>query len=220
MMSDPDRSVAEFSTDDGWSTDDSNDNTMQLNRNQDADDQTEQKNFSQKETNSVRRLKVGMISILCLSALATGLLSFWYLRRTEYSKFQTLFEDDASKLGQSLNGNVVNALSSLDLMSTIMVANARSANNEFPTASIPYFGNVASKVLSMSVAINLWILMLVDGIEERLKWEEYAWSQRSFVNETLLLMKTDPNYSGDIPWNISMKPSIHDDYNPIPYNES
>jgi hypothetical protein len=221
MVSDPESQADECSTDDGFSIDDSQDNSaMKLDRKQDSDSQRQQQQFSQKETKSVRRLKIGMIFILCISAIATGGISFWYLRRTEYSKFRTIFEDDSSKLGESVYGNVINALASLDLMSTMMVANARAAGNEFPTSSTPYFANVASKILSMSVALTLSTTMLVDGIQQRLQWEEYAWNHRTFVNESLQIMETDPAYSGEIPWNITMKPSIHDDDNPIPYNES
>jgi hypothetical protein len=41
--------------------------------------------------------------------------------------------------------------------------------------------------------------MLVDGMEQRLQWEEYAWNHRSFVNETLLIQDTDQNFLEDIP---------------------
>jgi hypothetical protein len=74
--------------------------------------------------------------------------------------------------------------------------------------------------LSLSATFTVWTTMLVNGTEQRMQWEEYAWDHRSFVNETLNIMETDPAYSGDIPWNISMKQSLHDGYNVLPYNES
>jgi hypothetical protein len=215
---------SECSSDDGLSIDDSyGKNAMQLNRSTHSSNDrfsVTQQQLSQKETNSVRRLKTSMISILTLSAIAAGMLTYWYLHCTEYKKFQSMFEDDATKLGQSLYGNVINVLSSLDLISTLMVANARAANEEFPFTKIPSFGNIATKTLSTSIATNLWTVPLIDGLQERIRWEEYAWNHRSFINETLQTMTTDPNYYGDIPWNISMKQSLHGDYHDIPYNES
>jgi hypothetical protein len=223
-MSDDDMlSIDAFSIDDAISIDDSNDNTLQLNRSiHSSTDRINQQlqQLSQKETNSVRKLKIGMMVILTLSAVATGTISYWYLRHTERSKFRIMFEDDASKLGQSLYGNIINAASIVDLFATMMITNARAANDEYPFTSIPYFGNLASKYLSLSISINIWSVMLVNGTEQRSRWENYAWSQRFHVNETLKAMESDPNYRGEVPWNISMNPSIHDDNDNVPYNES
>jgi hypothetical protein len=210
----------DYSTDDGLSLDDSKEVQLQLSTKHQTKDQIEQLQFSQKETKSVRQLRIWMIVILCSSAITAGVLSYWYLRRTEYAKFQSMFHDDASKLGQSLYGGVINAFATMDLLSTVMVTHARSANETWPLTTLPYYGNIVSKMLSMSVAINVWTVMLVDGNEQRSQWEEYAWNHRSFVNETLAIMESDPTYFGDIPWNVPMKPNLHDDNNPLPYNES
>jgi hypothetical protein len=180
----------------------------------------EEQQLSQKETKNVHRLKLGMITILTLSAIAAGVLSFWYLRRTEYLKFEGMFDDDASKLGLSLYANVMTTFGSLELLATTMITHADAANETWPLSTIPHFGNVASKVLSMSAAINLWNVISINGTQERLQWEEYAWQRRSFVNETIQIMETDPTYSGEMPWNIPMKKQIHDDHDTLPYNVS
>jgi hypothetical protein len=216
------------STDDGWSDSPENQlrsTTTTMNQQQeqlDAQQQQQQQNqLSHKETKNVRRLKLGMITVLGVSAIVAGVLSFWYLRRQEKIKFQTMFRDDASKVGQSLYGSVMDAFGTMDVLSTMMVTHANSANETWPLTTLPHYGNVVSKILSMSVAFNVWTVVLVDGTEQRLRWEEYSWNQRSFVNETLRIMNTDPAYSGKIPWNIPTYRSLHDaDNNPLPYNET
>jgi hypothetical protein len=208
------------STDYGTVIDVAHETQLELSMKHQSVGQQQQQQLSQKETQSVRRLKLGMITILTVSAIVTGVLSFWYLRRTEHLKFQSMFHDDASKLGQSMYGGVIHVFGSLDLLSTMMVTHAHSANETWPLTTLPHYGIIASKILSLSAAFNIWTTMLVNGTEQRLQWEEYAWDHRSFVNETLHIMETDPAYSGEIPWNISMKQSLHDDYNEIPYNES
>jgi hypothetical protein len=179
-----------------------------------------QPQLSQKETKHVRQLRIWMIVILSISAVTLGVITFWYLRSTEYQRFEDMFRDDALKLNQGLNSNTLNVFGSMDLLSTLLVAQAHSAGEKFPFTTLPHYANIASKILSMSAAISLWTDMLVDGIEQRLQWEEYAWERRSLVNETLTIMDTDPNFHGDIPWNVSMVESLQGDYDPILYNES
>jgi hypothetical protein len=176
--------------------------------------------LSEKETKSVGRLRIGMMLLLIISAIIAGSLSYWYLRRTEHNRFQSMFRDDASKLSQALNTNILNMFGSLDLLSTIMVTHSNAADETFPFTTIPHFANIASKLLSMSAALTLITQILVDGKKQRLKWENYAWKHRSIVNNTLEMMETDPNYYGNVPWNISTVKSLHGDFEPVPYNES
>jgi hypothetical protein len=176
--------------------------------------------LSLKETKGVRRLRLGMIIILIISATAAGALSFWYLRRTEHNKFQTMFHDDAQKLNQGLRSNLLNIIASLDLLSTVTITHASGSGEKFPFTTVPHFANIASKTLSMSAAINVISHVFVDGQEQRMEWEDYAWKNQYIVNESLRIMETDPNFHGDVPWNISIIESLHGDYDPVPYNES
>jgi hypothetical protein len=133
-------------------------------------------------------------------------------------KFVSTFEDDSLKLSQSLFAGVVNTFAALDLLSTVMVAHASAVNDSWPLTTLPHFGNIASKALSMSAAINVWSVMLVDGVEKRREWEDYAAEHLHIhVNETLHLMETDVNYGGEIPWDIPRQFTLHDDENPVPY---
>ena len=79
-------------------------------------------------------------------------------------------------------------------------------------------------LVSPSCAVKLfriapWTFLIVEA-DQRKAWEEYAWSNRYIVNETLRIMETDPNYYGPIPWDVPLKYSIHSDYTDVPYNES
>jgi hypothetical protein len=172
------------------------------------------------ETNDVRRGRIIVITLLLLSALSAGFF-FWSLRRSERNLFRATFNDDALKLSESLFSGVMNTFASLDLLSTVMVSHARTANDSWPFTTLPHFPIVAAKTLSMSAAVSVAATMLIDGAYQRKQWEKYAWKYgRSLVNETLHIMQTDFNYFGEIPWNVPLTYSVHDDYNPIPYNQS
>jgi hypothetical protein len=184
--------------------------------------QLQQPSLSQKETQNVSRLRRAVVIILVLSAATAGVLSFWYLHRAEKAKFQSSYKDYAHKVGQSMYSGVINTLATLDLLATIQVTHAASANESFPYTTLPNFANVVAKMLSRSAGINIWSVMLVNGTEARQQWETYvATKQEEHVTNTLKVMETDPNYYGAIPYEVPIVPEIHDgDLQPLPYNES
>jgi hypothetical protein len=192
---------------------DQNDRNGQLQHNAESVQECE-------ETNDVRRGRIIVFTLLILSAMSSGFFD-WSLRRAEYNNFQSIFHDDSSKLSEALFTGVMNTFASMDLLSTVMVTHARAANEQWPFTTLPYFGNIAAKMLSMSTAITVASMMLVDGADQRKQWEEYAWKHgRKYVNETLHLMATDANYRGEIPWDVPLVYSIHSANNTVSYNES
>jgi hypothetical protein len=169
------------------------------------------------ETSSVRRGRIVVFNLLVLSAISAGFF-YWSLRRSEYKKFQITFDDDSTKLSNALFASVMNTLASMDLLSTVIVAHAKASNETWPFVTLPHFGNIASKTLSMSSAISFCTVVLVNGTLQRHRWEEYAWGKmQTTINETFQIMETDVKYQGEIAWNSTFPYMLHDDYNPLAY---
>jgi hypothetical protein len=87
----------------------------------------------------------------------------------------------------------MNTFASLDLLATAMVAHADATNTTFPFVTLPHFANHAAKILSMSAGISLWTFLIVKANQRR-EWEEYAWSHRYIVNETLHIIKNGSEF--------------------------
>jgi hypothetical protein len=190
--------------------------------NRSSRNQQQQPALSHKETRNVVRLRRGVVIILVLSAVTAGILSFWYLHRVEQLKFESAYQDYAHKVAQSMYGGVMNTFATLDLLGTIMVTHASSANEVWPYQTLPNFANIVAKMLTGSAGITIWSMMLVNGTEERVQWEKYASAkQADHINTTLQMMETDPNYYGTIPYDVPIVKEIHDgSLIPVPYNES
>jgi hypothetical protein len=204
------------------STSDTNTNKNSNATNGQSQRSIQQPTLSQKETRNVIYLRRGVVIILVLSAATAGILSFWYLYRAEKIKFQTAYNDYAYKIGQSMYSGVLNTFATLDLLSTVMVTHAGSANETWPYTTLPNYANVVAKMLSQSAGITIWSMMLVNGTDGRQQWETYVASKQvQHVANTLGMMETDPNYYGTIPYDVPIVPEIHDgSLIPLPYNES
>jgi hypothetical protein len=173
--------------------------------------------IGKKETRVVFRLRLVVIFILVASAICVALAAFFYTSSSEYSKFEENFQDDAFKVLHTVGSGVENTFSSLDLLATTMVSYARARKYEWPFVTLPDYANRVSKTQTMSVSLALWCVMIVEA-KLRTTWEDYAWSNRGMVQETLKVQATDVNYHGPTYEDVPLNHSIHSDYGPLPYN--
>lgn len=175
--------------------------------------------IAKKETKDVGRLRLIVMTILLSSSLGVALTAYFFTKKTEATKFDENFKNDAYKVMESIGYSVENTFSSLDMMAIDILAQGRSLNATWPFVVIPYFANRASKFLSLCAGIYLMTNVFVKN-EQRSQWEDYSWKNREWVNDTLKIMATDPNYHGRIYEDVPVDSSIQSDYGPVPYNET
>ena len=174
--------------------------------------------LAKRETKDVFRLKILVLVFLALCTSGVACLVYFYTENQEVYQFETQFHSDANKVLDAIGDGVETTFGALDIMATMMISHAKSSNDEWPFVTLPNFANHASKIRSMSIGMLLWSAVIV-SYDNRIAWESYADENRGWVNSTIGIMETDPNYHGPLVWDGPISRPIYGDYGPIPYNE-
>lgn len=165
----------------------------------------------------VIRLKFVLLVLFFLSAVGISFSVYIFSRRAELARFEDHIVNDANKLLDAIRTTIENTVGSLDSLSTTIVAHANATNQTWPFVTMSQFANCASKSLSVSVNFKLIVSNVVSN-EQRLDWESYSWDNSGWINHSLNVQQTDPNFFGEIIWNAERSREIYGTYGQSPYN--
>ncbi|KAL3940795.1 MAG: hypothetical protein SGBAC_004733 [Bacillariaceae sp.] len=160
------------------------------------------------ETKAVKSLRLVSISFLfCVLPIAVGI--FLYTKDHEMQVFESHYFEYANKVLESIGATLENSFGALDSLATSVVIATNTANQTFPNIGISNFGIHAAKTLALSRAQVLVMCPVVEGkqFEAWSNWTEQE--GRTWVDETVNIQKTDPNYFGPIVEEYVTRDEIH-----------
>jgi hypothetical protein len=160
-----------------------------------------------KESKDVARLRLVVLFVIFISAVAVAVSVYIIIRRQEMNKFDEAVISETEKIVNSVVDGMRHLIGSLDMFSTLVISHARNTNSKWPFVTVPDFPNHASKLLSNGVG-NTLIMSVIVTPENRLQWEQYSVENSNIVQSALRIMETDKNYHGDINWNYTISPVI------------
>jgi hypothetical protein len=152
---------------------------------------------TQRDTKKLRFLKVSVGVILLLSALIIADNAFKYITRNEKQQFRTSFESEARKLFETIGSQFDQTIGSLNLMAVMLVSHAHNQGNVWPFVTLPDFALHASKLIPLTQGLFVTVLPMVYPSNKQ-TWEDYAFKEDYWVNESLALQKNWNGYHGDI----------------------
>jgi hypothetical protein len=171
-----------------------------------------------KENQDVTIIRLIAFSVLLLSAIVCGIVVFTYVRGSERTKFENQFTQNVHKVFGSMGSKIENTFASIDAFATAIVSHVATTNQIWPYILIPDFPVRAAKTRSITLGVYIETAVLVKA-NERVPWESFAWENRDWVNKSLVIQKTDPNFFGPSYWNTTATQSIYGDEGDIPYEE-
>jgi hypothetical protein len=96
------------------------------------------------------------------------------------------------------------ALGSLDSTAVSFDTIAASSNQIYPFVTIPYYGiHIAKSVLPLTKSLEVTVIPVVRGLEQRLQWEQYAAMNNTYlplwINQTIDLQENWSKFYGPKP---------------------
>ena len=174
------------------------------------------------ESDAVFRLRLVLITLLLASAAAVAFGVYKITSEAEYSEFSNKYDDDASKIFESVAANMHSTLGAIDAFVVGIVSMAKAADQSWPFVTVPDFAIRAAKLRS-TAHTALTRLVVVVNAAQRVRWETYS-SQSKWVEESLETQKNDQGYKGTVvdPDNYTALPivPIWDYQGQTPYNST
>ncbi|KAG7355294.1 adenylate and guanylate cyclase catalytic domain containing protein [Nitzschia inconspicua] len=135
--------------------------------------QQRQEDFTEKETRSVRKLKILVFGSLFLSMVAVALTAYFLTSKAEQDNFELQFHDDAYKLLGNMGRNIERIFEASDAFVANIASFAAHSNQTWPFVVIPDFAVRAEKVRSMCGAVYVNTYHVVQD-NQRSEWEAYT----------------------------------------------
>mmetsp|Transcript_45320 Transcript_45320/g.109732 ORF Transcript_45320/g.109732 Transcript_45320/m.109732 type:complete len:193 (+) Transcript_45320:296-874(+) len=160
------------------------------------------------ETKAVKTLRlISIFFLFCVIPIAIGV--YLYTANAEDEEFENQYFEFANKVLESIGATLENSFGALDNLATSVVAAAHAANQTFPNIRVANFGIHAAKTLSLSRAKIIVMCPVVKGGQFE-AWHNWTLQEgRTWVDETVNVQKTDPNYFGPIVEEYFTRDEIH-----------
>lgn len=177
-----------------------------------------QETIGKKETRQVQQIKLLTLLVLLLSMVGVAVGVFKYSSNSETKAFEEQFYDDANKILESVGTNFERALGSLDAFAANIASHARSTNQTWPFVTIPDYAIRAAKIRTGILSFGIFLNPVVTP-DQRLQWEQYAFENNGWVNESLRLQEHDKNFYGPILY-FTPEMEVFGNNGKIPYNST
>mmetsp|Transcript_6633 Transcript_6633/g.10131 ORF Transcript_6633/g.10131 Transcript_6633/m.10131 type:complete len:1139 (+) Transcript_6633:135-3551(+) len=137
-----------------------------------------------------------IFGLFCAVPLALGV--YFYTSISEKKQFEQQYEQYASKVLEAIGSTLENSFGALDNLALGVVASARAANQTWPNVRVADFSLRAAKTLSLSRAkVLVTCPLVVDETYD--SWTNWTAKEGTiWVDETLAVQATDPNFYGPI----------------------
>jgi hypothetical protein len=180
-----------------------------------------QPNIGLKETIKVRRLRIIIGIVLCISATILSVTTFRYVQQSEYDTFVMNYRQDANKVIVGMGQQMEQTLTIFDSYTSMIVSMAQQTNQIWPFVTIPNFAVTGSKLRSATAGIQISLSTVVKS-SQRLEWENYTSVYGpKWANETLYIQANDANYFGVNDFNYRIDDTIYSDLEgTLPYNDT
>jgi len=181
-------------------SEDEDDDSILTNGNHDDDDDDEKRSpdlqvtLAKRESKAVLGMRFLVFGVLIASTIVVAALVYYYTAHSERAQFEFSFATDAQKVLQGIATSLAYTLGGADAMVVSMVSYANATNQTWPFVTIPDFGVRAEKIMGLTNAIYMSLLLYVTP-EQRDKWQKYSAEHGpQWVEQTLELQKRENMY--------------------------
>jgi hypothetical protein len=140
-----------------------------------------------------------------------------YTSGVEQQSFKDAFAIDANKVLEAIGNSLDKTMGAVDAYAVSLMSSVRATNQTWPFVYIPDFPVRTAKVLSLSESIYIGVFPIVTR-ETRSEWEAFSLEYAKWVNISMKIQESDPNYHGPVFYNWTAKGEIHHDFFDIPQN--
>jgi hypothetical protein len=169
----------------------------------------EQEEIAKSETTAVFWLRLTVLLVMILSALAVALSVYFYTSGSEQDEFETQFISDSVKVLESVGLTLDTTFGAADAFVLKLVAYARYSNSSWPYVTLPNHAVQAAKLLSLSKAFYVSQSYLVSE-EQRALWEPYSVANDAWVYEAIEVEKKAARFDGLLEGPILTSPDLYD----------
>lgn len=158
----------------------------------------EKLNVAKRETLAVFRLRLLVVAVLLLAALAVSLIVYIVTDQAEQDEYKHQFDAASKKVLESFMDIFSSKLQAISSLGVALTANGEDQDGEWPFMTISRFHHRASNARSQSGALLLHVNPMVTH-DERGDWENYVVSNQSqWIEEGLHYQKhVDMFHFGD-----------------------
>jgi hypothetical protein len=146
-------------------------------------------------TRVVSYMRLLVLAVLLTSMASTATIVYLYTSREETSHFKQSFTDDTNHVVEALSETLYTTMGAVDSYIVSLMSLCKSTHQSWPFVSVPDAAVRLSKLRSLSKGVFVQQAHIV-AESQRLAWEKYTANHNAWVNESLVLQTTDPNYYG------------------------
>ena len=132
-----------------------------------------QRQLAAKEIQTVRRIKLFVVTSLLVLTTSVALGAYFLSANQEFWDFEAQYQEDATKLLQTVGKNLVLTLSAADAFTVSITSLAAATNQSWPFVVVPDFAVRAEKIRTLANAILVNTYPIV-APEERAEWEDFT----------------------------------------------
>jgi class 3 adenylate cyclase len=144
-----------------------------------------QRQLAAKEIQTVRRIKLFVVTSLLVLTTSVALGAYFLSANQEFWDFEAQYQEDATKLLQTVGKNLVLTLSAADAFTVSITSLAATTNQSWPFVVVPDFAVRAEKIRTLANAILVNTYPIV-APEERAEWEDFtARTGKAQVDESI-----------------------------------
>lgn len=159
---------------------------------------------NQSKTMLVKRYKWVAVGVLLFSSIFIAAGVYCYAHNSEEVRWSNSFVSEANKLDMAIQHSMLSNMIAMDAFATDMISLAKYTKQTWPFVTIPDFAIKANKLLSSSDGFAISLQPFIDGLSQRLAFENYTRRMAStWVNETLHIQDNDPYYYGEVSYQVS-----------------
>jgi hypothetical protein len=153
--------------------------------------------LAKRDTKRVLHLKVLVVLFLVLSATIISVVVYTYITHNEQKQFKAKFRNDAEKVHTSIATSIQRSPGALNAIAVTLVSYANDKGIEWPFVALPDFALHASKMLPATNGLYVSVVPIVAPAQKR-QWEEFAYQNDIWVNQSLALQEVWNGYQGEI----------------------
>jgi hypothetical protein len=173
--------------------------------------------IAKKETRAILWLRLAVVVVLVTSIIGVSLAVYSYTKESEQESFENQFQNDATKVLESIGTTLEKAMGAFDVLAVTLVSSAQTLNQTWPFVTMPNFGVHVAKLLPLSKAMYIQLTPLVTP-ENREQWENYSLQHKDWVDNVIQIQENWKNYYGPNVDKWSAHGIIHGDFGDMPYN--
>lgn len=151
--------------------------------------------IAEKETRTVRALRLLVISVLVLVAASGSSFVFLVTRKAETDAFESHFYSLGHKLTDDISRRATKLLTAMDGLSLAYTSHGLTVNSSFPFATLPDIERRGRNVIQLANVVSLGVSPIVK-VKDKEAWLKYSQENSGWLSEGLALQEAIASSGG------------------------